>query len=119
MLGALPLSEISCERKARLLLPSSQASPPSSKHSFHRVVVNFTASTVFLLSRVAVRPSLATSMPPHIQTMGYAHALGSLMEWPRAWPNGLPLAFIARPTRRKSSHVLGYAKPASRSQSSR
>src|SRR5688500_3540157 len=119
MLGALPLSEISCDRKARLLLPSSHASPPSSKHSFHKFVLNFTTSTVCLLSSAAVRPSLATSMPPHIHTIGYAHALGSLMEWPSACPKGLPLAFIARPTRRKSSHVFGYSKPASRSQSSR
>src|SRR5688572_28729999 len=119
MLGALPLSEISCDRKARLLLPSSQARPPSSKHSFQRVVLNFTTSSAALLSSAAVRPSLATSMPPHIHSIGYAHALGSLMEWPRAWPNGLPLAFIARPTRRNSSHVFGYDKPSSRSQSSR
>src|SRR6185503_17263903 len=119
MLGALPVSEISWERKARLLLLSSHASPPSSKHSFHTVVVNFTASTVCLLSRATVRPSFCTSMPPHIHTMGYAHAFGSLIEWPRAWPKGRPFAFMARPTRRKSSHVFGYSRPASFSQSSR
>src|SRR5688572_12065963 len=119
MLGALPLSEISCDRKARLLLPSSQARPPSSKHSFQRAVLNFTTSSVALLSSAAVRPSLATSMPPHIHSIGYAHALGSLMEWPSAWPNGFPLLFIARPTPRHSPHVLAYSKPASRSQPSR
>jgi hypothetical protein len=41
------------------------------------------------------------------------------MLWPKAWPNGLPLAFMARPTFRKSSQVLGYSNPASLNQSSR
>jgi hypothetical protein len=70
MLGALPVSEISWERNARLLLPSSQASPPSSKHSFQSTLLNFTASTVARLLRTTVRPSLSISRPPHIQTRG-------------------------------------------------
>jgi hypothetical protein len=41
------------------------------------------------------------------------------MLWPKAWPKGLPLAFMRAPTLRKSSHVFGYSKPASFSQSSR
>src|SRR4029453_8442768 len=119
MLGALPVSEISLERNARLLLLSSQASPPWSKTSFHRTLLNFTASTGFLLLSTTVRPSRCTSMPPHIHTSGEHQLFGSLMLWPKACPNGLPLAFSARPTLRKSSHVFGYSKPASFSQSSR
>ena len=68
--GALPVSEISQERNARLLLLSSHASPPSSKQSFHAARVNFTASIVFLLLSTTVWPSFATSMPPHIHTIG-------------------------------------------------
>ena len=70
MLGALPVSEISLDRNARLLLLSSQARPPSSKTSFHSTVLNFTASTVFLLFSTTARPSARTSMPPHIHTSG-------------------------------------------------
>src|SRR4029450_2306416 len=116
---ALPVSEISDERNARLLLLSSHASPPSSKQSFHAASVNFTASIVFLLFSTPVLPSCWTSMPPHIQTIGYAHALGSLRLCPSAWPKGLPFAFMARPTLRKSAHGFGYARPASLDQSSR
>src|SRR5207247_8061691 len=50
MEGALPVSEISDDRNARLLVESSHARPPSSKTSFQRTLLNFTASTVFLLS---------------------------------------------------------------------
>src|SRR2546422_4588571 len=119
MLGALPVSEISCERKARLFVLSSQARPPSSKQSFQTARVSFTASTVFLLLSATVRPSFWTSSPPHIHTIGYAHAFGSLIECPKAWPNGLPLALNARPTFLNSSQVFGYSKPASLNQSSR
>src|SRR5262249_51531548 len=119
MLGALPVSEISCDRKARLFVESSHARPPSSKQSFQTASVNFTASTVFLLLSTTVRPSFWTSSPPHIHGMGYAHAFGSLIECPNAWPKGLPLALKARPILRKSSQVFGYSKPASLNQSSR
>src|SRR4030095_1593843 len=118
MLGALPVSEISCERKARLLLLSSQASPPSSKHSFHSTLFHFTASTVALRLSTTVRPSLSTSIPPHLHTRGQHQLFGSLMLWPKAWPNGLPLAFIVLPAARNSSQVCGErgapgARPAS------
>src|SRR6185503_3986760 len=105
--GALPVSEISCDRNARLLLLSSHASPPSSNTSFQSATVNLTASTVALLSSATVLPSRCTSCPPHIHTMGYAHAFGSFTVCPKACPNGLPLAFIALPMRRNSSHVVG------------
>src|ERR1700704_2663090 len=98
--GALPVSEISEERNARLLLLSSHASPPSSKTSFQRTLVHFTASTVFFVLSTTVLPSFSTSMPPHIHVIGYAQQLGSLMLWPNAWPKGLPFAFMARPTLR-------------------
>ena len=71
MLGALPVSEISLERNARLLLLSSQARPPSSKTSFQSTLLNFTASSVFLLFEHHRRGRPArTSMPPHIHTSG-------------------------------------------------
>ena len=68
--GALPVSEISLERKARLLLLSSQASPPSSKHSCQSTLLNLTASTAGFRFRMTVRPSFSTSMPPHIHIRG-------------------------------------------------
>src|SRR5438552_18803502 len=101
MEGALPVSEISDDRNARLLVESSHARPPSSKTSFQRTLLNITASTVFLLSSATVFPSFCTSIPPHIHTSGYHHLFGSLIECPKAWPKGLPLAFMARPTLRK------------------
>src|SRR5262245_31793844 len=110
MLGALPVSEISCDRNARLLLLSSHASPPSSKHSFQRTLLKRTASIVFLLFRTTLRP-LSTSTPPHIHTSGYAHAFGSLMLWPNACPNGRPLAFSFLPAAPNSSHGRGYESP--------
>ena len=57
MLGALPVSEISWDKNARLFVLSSQARPPSSKQSFQTASVNFTASTVFLLLSATLRPS--------------------------------------------------------------
>src|SRR5207247_4565198 len=105
MEGAVPVSEISDDRKARLFVESSQARPPSSKTSFQRTLLNFTASTVFLLSSTTVLPSLATSIPPHIHTSGYHPLFGSLIEWPNACPNGFPWVFIAPPVLRHSSTV--------------
>jgi hypothetical protein len=70
MLGALPVSEISLDRNARLLLLSSQARPPSSKTSFQRTLLNLTASSVFLLFSTTPLPSARTSIPPHIHISG-------------------------------------------------
>ena len=64
MLGALPVREISLERNARLLLLSSQARPPSSKTSFQSTLLNFTASSVFLLLSTTPRPSPAPPCRP-------------------------------------------------------
>src|SRR6266702_2041962 len=70
------------ERKARLLLLSSQASPPSSMVSFHSTTANLTDSMVSLLFNTTVLPSASTSLPPHDQRYGYHH--------PGASPNVCP-----------------------------
>src|SRR6516162_8755685 len=55
------------ERKARLLLESSQARPPSSQQSFQNPTANFTDSIVSLLLSATVLPSGSTSLPPQDQ----------------------------------------------------
>src|SRR3954464_1688392 len=57
------------ERKARLLLVSSQARPPSSNESFQKVCMNFTDSIVSLELRTTL-PFSQTSLPPHDQRYG-------------------------------------------------
>src|SRR5437588_12617449 len=59
------------ERKARLLLESSQARPPSSQQSFQKATANLTDSTVSLLSSATVFLSSAISRPPNDQRKGY------------------------------------------------
>src|SRR6267142_2651130 len=59
------------DRKARLLLVSSQASPPSSQASFQNATANLTDSSVAFESRATVLPSASTSLPPHDQRYGY------------------------------------------------
>src|SRR5262245_47186283 len=59
------------DRKARLLLASSQASPPSSHASFQKATANLTDSTVSLLLMATVLPSFSTSLPPHDHMNGY------------------------------------------------
>ena len=58
------------DRKARLLLESSQARPPSSCASFQKPVMNFTDSIVSLLLSLTVLPSASTSRPPHDHRKG-------------------------------------------------
>src|SRR5205823_3066146 len=53
------------DRKARLLLESSQASPPSSIVSFHKATANLTDSIVSLLLSATVLLSSPISLPPH------------------------------------------------------
>src|SRR5205814_7742340 len=97
---------ISPPRKARLLLVSSQARPPSSHASFQNAFMNLTASIAPLLSR-AVFPLLSVSMPPKFHSRGYAQAGASPKVCPSVWPYGWPffLSFVA--TARRSSYVLG------------
>src|SRR3979490_149788 len=95
------------DRKARLLLVSSQASPPSSMVSFHRATANLIDSTVSLLFRTTVLPSVSTSLPPHDHRKGY-HQLGASPNvCPAVWPIGRPLAFSFLPASRQASPVSG------------
>src|SRR3954451_15591299 len=106
------------DRKARLLLVSSQASPPSSIVSFHSGTANFTDSSVSLLFRTTVLPSASTSLPPHDQRYGYHQPGASPKVWPAVWPKGWPAAFSFLPAARYSSQFCGNfsGKPASASQ---
>src|SRR5215211_9017794 len=94
------------DRKARLLLVSSQASPPSSIVSFHRATANLSDSTVSLLFRT-VLPSASTSLPPHDHRNGYHQPGASPKVWPAVCPIGRPLAFSFLPASRNLSQVSG------------
>src|SRR4030088_1346173 len=96
------------DRKARLLLESSHASPPSSLVSFHNGTANLTDSTVSLLPSTTVLPSASTSLPPHDHRYGYQKALASPKACATVWPSGCPLAFSFLPASRHSSQVCGY-----------
>src|SRR3954453_19095145 len=95
------------ERKARLLLESSQASPPSSIVSFHSDTANLTDSKVSLLLSTTVLPSASTSLPPHDHRYGYHQPGASPKVWPAVCPKGRPAAFNFLPTVRYSSQVFG------------
>src|SRR6185437_13329757 len=88
------------ERKARLLLVSSQASPPSSIVSFHSATANLTDSTVSLLLSTTVLPSASTSLPPHDHKYGYHQPGASPKVCPAVWPYGRLAAFNFLPTAR-------------------
>src|SRR6516225_10463695 len=95
------------ERKARLLLVSSQASPPSSQVSFQKPTANLTDSTVSRLFKTTVLPSASTSLPPQDHRYGY-HQLGASPNvCPAVCPSGRPLAFSFLPASRKASQVSG------------
>src|SRR5258707_14692675 len=95
------------DRKARLLLVSSQASPPSSIVSFHSGTANLTDSTVSLLFSATVLPSASTSFPPQDHKYGYHHPGASPKVCPAVWPIGLPLAFSFLPASRNLSQFSG------------
>src|SRR5262245_7660792 len=95
------------DRKARLLLVSSQASPPSSQQSFQKATANLIDSTVSLLFRTTVLPSASTSLPPHDHRKGYHHPGASPNVCPAVWPTGRPLAFSFLPASRMASQVSG------------
>src|SRR6516225_11215368 len=95
------------DRKARLLLVSSQASAPSSQVSFQKPTANLTDSMVSLLFNTTVLPSASTSLPPPDHKYGY-HQLGASPNvCPAVWPIGRPLAFNFLPASRKASQVSG------------
>src|SRR5215470_3633317 len=107
MLAPLSVAEISPAWKARLLLVSSHASPPSSQASFQKACRNFTDSIAPLELITTFLPVLSTSAPPKSHRNGYAKVGGSPKLWPSAWPTGLPLALSFLPASRYSSHVFG------------
>ena len=63
------MAEISPAWKARLLLVSSQARPPSSQQSFQNACMNLTESTAPLLLITTFLPVLSVSAPPKAQSM--------------------------------------------------
>src|SRR6266849_10365617 len=99
---------ISPDRKARLLLVSSQANPPSSQASFQNDVIHFTESTVFLLSSTLL-PFLSVSAVPKFQSRGYDQAGASPKVCPSVCPIGCPFFFNFMPRSRYSSSVFGGA----------
>src|SRR5688500_7989564 len=106
--------QISPAWKARLLLVSSQARPPSSQPSFQRAVMYLTDSTVSLELITTFLPLLSVSAPPNDHISGYAHVGASPKVWPRVCPKGLPFFLSAVVALRSSSQVLGKAsKPIS------
>jgi hypothetical protein len=64
------VAESSPAWKARLLLVSSQARPPSSQHSFQNACMNFTASTAPLPLITTFLPDWSVSAPPNAHSMG-------------------------------------------------
>src|SRR5215831_13078787 len=119
MLAPLIVAEIVPARNARLLLVSSQASPPSSRQSFQKATVNFSASIVSLLLMTTLPLSSISAAPKHHVT-AYAQLLGSPRLWPKAWPIGRFFFLSAVPTFRSSSQVSGNLfAPTSLNQSSR
>src|SRR3954462_9356436 len=104
------------ERKARLLLVSSQARPPSSNESFQKACMDFTDSMVSLELRTTL-PFSSTSCPPHDQRCGWLKVGASPKVWPSVWPSGLPLAFSFLPASWYCSQVSGnLLKPTSSNQ---
>src|SRR5689334_24981042 len=99
-------------RNARLLLLSSQASPPGSQQSFHKEMANLTDSMVSLLFSATVLPSASTSLPPQDHRKGYQKTTGSPKVWPSDWPKGRPLALNFLPASRSASQVCGKLSPA-------
>src|SRR5215831_17439204 len=94
-------------RKARLLLVSSQASPPSSQVSFQKPIANLTDSTVSRLFNTTVLPSASTSLPPHDHKYGYHQPGASPNVCPALWPSGRPLALSFLPASSNASQVSG------------
>src|SRR5438093_12486370 len=107
MLAPLSVAEISPAWKARLLLVSSQASPPSSQASFQNACMNFTESTAPLELMTTFFPVASVSAPPKDHKSGYVKVGASPNVWPRVWPTGWPFFLRRAPTLRYSSQFLG------------
>src|SRR6516164_10020078 len=99
------------DRNARLLLESSQASPPSSQASFQNGTAYLTESTVALLFSATVLPSASTSLPPHDHRYGYQNPGASPKVWPSVCPIGRPLALSFFPASCRASQVSGNLPP--------
>src|SRR5215467_11589759 len=95
------------DRKARLLLVSSHASPPSSQASFQRPTANLTDSIVSLVLMTAVLPSGSTSLPPQDHKFGYHQPGASPNVCPAVCPKGRLAFFSFWPAVRYSSQVFG------------
>src|SRR5215470_1942528 len=95
------------DRKARLLLVSSQASPPSSQVSFQKPTANLTDSIVSGLFKTTVLPSASTSCPPQDHKNGYHQPGASPRVCPAVWPMGRPLALSFLPASSNASQVSG------------
>ncbi len=80
------MAEISPAWKARLLLVSSHASPPSSQASFQKLCMNLTDSSAPLLLRTTFLPLWSVSAPPKAQSMQYVKVGASPKVWPRVCP---------------------------------
>src|SRR6266436_8134696 len=107
MLAPFSVAEISPAWKARLLLVSSQASPPSSQESFQNDCMNLTESTAPLLLSTTFLPVLSVSAPPNAHSIVYVNVGASPKVWPSVWPYGLPFFLRGAKTLRASSHVFG------------
>src|SRR5215475_9444755 len=101
------VAEISPAWKARLLLVSSQARPPSSQHSFQKACMNFTDSTAPLLLMTTFLPDWSVSAPPKAHSIVYVKVGASPKVWPSVCPYGLPFFFSTAKSLRVSSHVFG------------
>src|SRR6185369_2775000 len=95
------------DKNARLLLVSSQASPPSSCASFQKSIMNFTESTDSFELSTTFLPSASTSLPPQDQRYGYVKVGASPNVWPRVCPIGWPAALSFLPSARYSSQLAG------------
>src|SRR5262249_27057695 len=107
MLPPFRVAAISPAWKARLLVVSSQASPPSSHASFQKAVIHFTASTVFFELSTTFRPVVSVSAPPNVHVSGYDQPGASLTVWPRVWRKARPFFLRAAPSFRYPSSVRG------------
>src|SRR6266700_7650195 len=94
-------------RKARLLLVSSQASPPSSQASFQSPTANLTDSMVSRLFKTTVLPSASTSLPPQDHKYGYHQPGASPNVCPAVWPMGWPFALSFLPASSNASQFPG------------
>src|SRR6185436_10584747 len=97
---------MSPDRKARLLLLSSQARPPSSWASFQNSTMKRTDSRVSFESSTTL-PLASTSWPPKDHRNGYVKVGASPKVLPSVWPIERLAAFSFLPTAWYSCQVVG------------